>query len=161
MTPRQTFQTLQVKHGFFQVHVHFQSIKHQAQAAQPNESKNMREQASAIQSRDQASAIIATLQTPADEQFVLDAALLQSISEKISALFPRCSAQTNALCPCLSCRPITTTVYSSDGVDLPPPSRYVRRIGPGSRPPNGPAVQNPNSRRSIGAAAACKGPMEC
>ena len=119
-----------------------------------------REQAPAIQSREQASPIIAALQTPADEQFVLDEALLQSISERIAALFPRCSAQTNALCHCISCRPIMTTVSNIDGVDLPPPSRYVRRIGPGSRPPNGPAVQNSNSRRSIGEAAACKGPIE-
>ena len=80
-----------------------------------------------------------------EEQFTLDAALLQSVSDSIAALFPQCSNEGQARnCLCFFCEYNVPTSSSSAAAmqyrALPPPSRYVRSARRDSLPPKGPVV---------------------
>ena len=80
-----------------------------------------------------------------EEHFALNAALLQSVTDSIAALFPSCVNQAApSSCPCFFCRsqrhPSSTSGALTHEENLPPPSRYARRTRRMVLPPKGPAV---------------------
>jgi hypothetical protein len=96
-----------------------------------------------------------------EDQLQLDTAVLQSVSESVAALFPRCFALTSKPCACFFCKSnapaSSNSAVANQNVALPPPSRYVRRARYSSPPPKGPS---PMSNVSHNAAPICGGPTD-
>lgn len=93
-----------------------------------------------------------------EDHFELDAAALLAVGESIAAFFPRCFPQTGIACTCVFCHSNTNSTINStasnQGLRMPPPSRYSRRIRVGSVLPKGPSV--PSDLLS----PACNGPQD-
>ena len=100
--------------------------------------------------------------TVSEDQLQLDAAVLQSVSESVAALFPRCFALTSNPCSCLFCKSnapaSSNSAVANRNVALPPPSRYVRRTRYSSPPPKGPSPSAASV--SNNAAPTCSGPRD-